>query len=134
MSRGQDFADAQLLAALREAADELGQPLTNGAYDAWQRQRDAAASPALLIRRFGSWRSACAAAGLEANTTRSTSRRWSDDDLARIVASYLRSPGASGSFAGYSEWAREQEDAPSGATLRQRGSWAEIKARAEALR
>lgn len=128
--RRPDFSDAQLLAALRAAAAELGEPVTSGGYDTWQRGRDEAASPALLIRRFGSWRAACQAAGLAVNATRSTTRRWSDDDVVAIVARYLASPGAGGSFADYSEWAREQTDVPSGATLRQRGSWADLKRRA----
>lgn len=131
--RSPDFSDDQLIAGLREAAAELGEPLTSGGYDAWQRRHDDAASPALLIRRFGSWRRACIEAGLQTNTTRSTSRRWSDADVVAIVARYLASPGASGSFADYSEWAKDQDDAPSGATLRQRGSWAEIKRQAVAL-
>lgn len=124
------FSEAELLAALRAAAAELGEPLTTGDYDAWQRGRDTAASPALLIRRFGSWRAACEAAGLSANATRSTSRRWSEDDLLAVVAAYLASDGATGSYADYSAWARTHEGAPSGATLRQRGSWADLKRRA----
>ncbi|HJQ04734.1 MAG TPA: hypothetical protein VJ872_04790 [Nocardioides sp.] len=131
--RGPDFTDDQLIAALRAAAAELGEPLTAGGYDAWQRGRPEAASPALLIRRLGSWRGACEAAGLSANSTRSTSRRWTDDEVVAIVARYLASPGATGSFADYSEWARSAADAPSGATLRQRGSWADIKKRAQGL-
>jgi hypothetical protein len=131
--RAPDFTDSQLIGGLREAAKELGEPLTNGAYDAWQRGRDRTASPALLIRRFGSWRAACEAAGLAANATRSTSRRWSEDDLAAAVAAYLSSADATGSYVDYSAWAREQPDAPSGAVLRQRGSWAEIKLRASKL-
>lgn len=130
--RGQAFSDVQLLDGLRSAAAELGVPLTNGDYDTWQRGRETAASPALLIRRFGSWRAACAAAGLSANATRSTTRRWSHDDLVAAVAAYLEVEGASGSFAGYSAWARMQEDAPSGATLRQRGRWADLKRQANA--
>ncbi|GAB4011272.1 homing endonuclease associated repeat-containing protein [Nocardioides ultimimeridianus] len=131
--RGPDFSDDQLIAGLRAAAAELGEPLTAGAYDTWQRGRSDAASPALLIRRLGSWRGACEAAGLRANSTRSTSRRWTDDEVVAIVARYLESPGATGSFADYSEWARVSADAPSGATLRQRGSWAAIKNRARGL-
>lgn len=130
--RTPDFSDGQLLEGLRAAAAELGEPLTNGAYDTWQRGRDIAASPALLIRRFGSWRAACEAAGLSANTTRSTSRRWSEEDLVAIVATYLASDGATGSFADYTAWAKTQDGAPSGATLRQRGSWADLKRRAQA--
>ncbi len=126
-----EYSDDQLAAGVAAAAAELGEPLTAASYDAWQRDHDAA-SPALVIRRFGSWNQACARAGVATNKTRSTSRRWSDEDVVAIVAAYLRSPGATGSFAGYSEWAKEQADAPSGATLRQRLPWAEAKARAVA--
>jgi hypothetical protein len=131
--RSPEFSDAQLLDALRTAAAELGEPLTNTDYDAWQRGRDDAASPALLVRRFGTWRAACEAAGLSANATRSTTRRWSEEDLVAAVAAYLATAGSTGSFADYSAWARVQEGAPSGATLRQRGSWAELKRRATGL-
>ena len=129
--RTPEFSTDQLLGALRAAAAELGEPLTSGAYDTWQRSRPEAGSPALLVRRFGSWRSACVAAGLEANTTRSTTRRWDEEEMVGIVARYLASPGATGSFADYSAWAREDSDAPSGATLRQRGSWSDLKRRAQ---
>ncbi|NHA00124.1 hypothetical protein G5V59_08030 [Nocardioides sp. W3-2-3] len=77
----------------------LGEPLTAASYDAWQRAHDAA-SPALLIRRFGSWKQACAQAGLASNKTRSTTRRWSDEDVVAIVADYLAAPGSTGSLRG----------------------------------
>lgn len=131
--RAPDFSDQQLVAGLAAAAAELGEPLTVGAYDTWQRAHDAA-SPALVIRRFGSWTQACARADVATNTTRSTSRRWSDDEVVAIVATYLGSPGSTGTFADYSAWAKAQEDAPSGATLRQRFPWAEVKDRAERMR
>lgn len=129
--RSPEFSEDQLIAGVAAAAAELGEPLTAAAYDAWQRAHDDAASPALLIRRIGSWNEACARAGVAANKTRSYSRRWTDDDVVAIVASYLRSPGATGSYADYSEWAKQQEGAPSGPTLRQRFSWAEVKKRAQ---
>jgi hypothetical protein len=128
--RSPEFSDAQLLDGLRAAAVELGEPMTNVDYDGWQRGQVAAGSPALLVRRFGSWRAACEAAGLSTNSTRSTSRRWSDDDLIAIVATYLASDEATGSFADYSRWAKAADGVPSGATLRQRGSWADFKRRA----
>lgn len=133
--RAQLFSDDRLAADLAAAAAELGEPLTATAYDAWQRGRDAA-SPALLIRRFGSWNAACERAGVATNKTRSTTRRWSDDDVVAIVADYLRSQEGSastGSFAGYTAWARTTPDVPSGATLRQRFAWADVKERARAL-
>ncbi|GAA4807572.1 homing endonuclease associated repeat-containing protein [Nocardioides caeni] len=127
--RAPDFSDDRLADDLAAAATDLGEPLTASGYDGWQRERDAA-SPALLIRRFGSWNEACARAGVATNKTRSTSRRWSDDDVVAIVRTYLTSPGSAGTFADYSAWAKEHDGAPSGATLRQRFSWAEVKRRA----
>lgn len=133
MSRRQEFSDERLLIDLASAAAAVGEPLTATAYDAWQRGRDAA-SPALLIRRFGSWNEACARAGVATNKTRSTTRRWSDSEVVEIVASYLRSPGSTGTFAGYTAWARAAGEVPSGATLRQRfPKWSEIKERAQQL-
>lgn len=129
--RTPEYADTQLLAALAAAAAQLGEPLTAGAYDTWQRGRADAASPALLVRRFGSWNEACARAGVATNATRSTSRRWSEADLVAAVAAYLSSPGSTGSFAGYAAWAKDHDGAPSGATLRQRYSWADLKERAQ---
>lgn len=131
--RTPDFSDEQLLAAIADAAAELGEPLTAGAYDTWQRGRSDAASPALVIRRFGSWIEACTRAGVATNKTRSTSRRWSDDEVVGIVASYLGSPGSTGTYADYSAWAQAQDGVPSGATLRQRFPWAVVKERAAAV-
>ena len=128
--RTPDYSDEQLLASIAAAAAELGEPLTAGTYDAWQRGRGDAGSPTLVIRRFGSWIEACTRAGVATNKTRSTSRRWTDDEVVGIVAAYLRSPGSTGSYADYSAWARTQDGVPSGATLRQRFPWAQVKERA----
>lgn len=132
--RAPTFSDDVLAAGLRAAAQDTGEPLAVGAYDVWRAGRDAASST-LVIRRFGSWTAACAAAGVTANKTRSTSRRWSDEDVLEIVARYLAEAlavGGSGSYAGYVAWAREQGGAvPSGPTLRQRSpAWNDLKARA----
>lgn len=129
------FSDDVLTAGLRAAAAEVGEPLAVGAYDAWRARTPGheAGSSTLVIRRFGSWNAACAAAGVATNKTRSTSRRWSDDDVLAIVARFLEEDG-SGSYAAYVGWARAQEPGtvPSGPTLRQRGAWAELKAGARA--
>ncbi|GGO84203.1 hypothetical protein GCM10011584_01200 [Nocardioides phosphati] len=138
------FSDDALAAGLRAAAAAVGEPLAVGAYDAWRSRTPAheAGSSTLVIRRFGSWTAACAAAGVATNKTRSTSRRWNDDDVLAIVARFLeecaaggarsdrRQVAGSGSYAAYVEWARAQEPGtvPSGPTLRQRGAWADLKA------
>jgi hypothetical protein len=126
------ISDDVLAAGLRTAADAVGEPLAVGAYDAWRARTPdhPAGSSTLVIRRFGSWNAACAAAGVATNKTRSTSRRWSDDDVLAIVARFLEEDPGSGSYAAYVGWARAQEPGtvPSGPTLRQRGAWAELKA------
>ncbi|MEQ6903654.1 hypothetical protein [Nocardioides sp. YIM 152588] len=123
--------DRDLLDALRAAATPDG-PLSTAAYE---RHREAAGGPSVawIIRRFGTWRSACAAAGLPTNAASARRATWSEDDLVAHVAAYLAdlAPRASGSFAGYAAWAKEHPGAPSGATVRARLPWAEAKRRAE---
>lgn len=143
--RAPTFTDDQLLAALRTAAAELGAPLPVTAYDVWRKaggSHDGAhgvahgadlPSGTLVIRRLGSWNAACEAAGVATNKTRSTSRRWTDDEVVAIVARYLTASGSTGSYAGYVEWARETEGVPSGPTLRQRFAWNDVKDRARGL-
>lgn len=130
--RAPTFSDERILAALREAAGTVGEPLAVTGYDAWRRDRDVPSST-LVIRRFGSWTAACTAAGVSSNKTRSTSRRWSDEEVLAAVAAYLTSEGSTGSYAGYVEWARVTEGAPSGPLLRQRGAWADLKRQAQRL-
>jgi hypothetical protein len=126
------FSDDVLAAGLRAAAAAVGEPLAVGAYDAWRARTPGheVGSSTLVIRRFGSWTAACAAAGVATNKTRSTSRRWSDDDVLAIIARFLDEDPGSGSYAAYVVWARAQAagTVPSGPTLRQRGAWAELKA------
>lgn len=139
--RAPTFTDDEIAAGLRAAAAVVGEPLTVTAYDAWRRGTGgvavATASSTLVIRRLGSWVAACQHAGLTTNTTRSTSRRWSDEEVVALVAAYLADDaeaGGSGSYAGYVAWARDparQGSVPSGPTLRQRyPTWNELKARA----
>lgn len=130
--RAPTFTDETILAGLRTAAAELGEPLVVTGYDVWRRDR-VAASSTLVIRRFGSWTTACTQAGVATNKTRSTSRKWSDADVLAAVAAYLASEGSTGSYAGYVEWARATEGAPSGPLLRQRGAWADLKKQAQQL-
>ncbi|TIC87890.1 hypothetical protein E8D34_06205 [Nocardioides sp. GY 10113] len=122
--------DRDLLDALRGAA-EPDRPLSTAAYE---RHRAGAGGPSVawIIRRFGTWRAACAAAGLPTNEPSARRATWSEEELVAHVASYLAAlaPGASGSFADYAAWAKAHPSAPSGATVRARLPWAEAKRRA----
>ena len=125
------YSEADLVEGLRAAAEHTGVPLTVKQYDGYRHaHQPELASGIWVIRHFGTWRSACERAGLEANSTRSTSSRWTDAQLLRAVADYLAEPGTTGSYAGYQDWARGTDGAPSGALLRARfGTWAEAKRR-----
>lgn len=118
-----------LLAGLRAAAAAQGEPLTFKGYDAYRAGADEELASAIwIVRKFGSWNSACERAGVKCNSTRSTSRKWSEAQLVEHVADYLQTPGVSGSYAGYDAWSRTVDGAPSGATLRATFPWAEAKA------
>ncbi|WP_141012725.1 homing endonuclease associated repeat-containing protein [Nocardioides sambongensis] len=123
------FTDDDLLAALRDAAG--GSALSTAAYE---RHRETAGGPSVawIIRRFGSWRAACTAAGLPTHARSARAATWTDEQLVAHVAAYLADlePGVRGSFAGYSAWATAQQGAPSGATVRARMPWADARRRA----
>ena len=125
------YAEADLIQGLRSAADHSGVPLTVKQYDGFrQAHQPHLASGIWVIRHFGTWRTACERAGLAANATRSNSSRWTDAQLLSAVAEYLAEPGTTGSYAGYQDWARGTDGAPSGALLRSRfGTWVEVKQR-----
>ena len=124
----QKYSDDQLVAGVRAAARAQGEPLTVQAYDAHRASAPELASGQLVVRRFGTWRQACERADVATNSTRSTSRRWTSDELVSWVAAYLASPGSPGSLNGYTAWARETDEAPSGPTLRNAfPRWAEVK-------
>ena len=104
-----------MIEAVRAAAAEVacGKPLTKTAYDAYQREHGGP-SGIWLIRHFGTWRGAVLSAGLPANARMGRRAQYSDGDLADAVASYLASPGATGTYAGYEELGRGRAAARAG--------------------
>lgn len=126
--RRPDFTDDHITAVLREAAARAGDPLSVAQYDAGRHEP----SSARIIQRFGSWSSACAAAGLSTRSaSRTYTRAFDETTVAAAVARYLAEPGCTGSYAGYAAWAQRIEGAPSAQTVRNTlGSWAQAKAAA----
>lgn len=121
------YSEHDILGALRAAAGEVGEPLTVDRYHAHQSAHGGPTS-VLIIQRHGTWNAACAEAGLKVNPRRAGSRRrWTRDDVAAYVATYLRAQG-SGSYTGYAAWAKETAGAPSAQTVRNTfGGWAAAK-------
>jgi hypothetical protein len=121
------WSDEAIFQALQAAAT-FSYPLTTTAYADLVRVGEVQGpSVPLISSRLGTWKGACAKAGIEAGGTGGGyESRWSDEDLIASVASYLRRPGSTGTAVGYDEW--RSEDLPSFQTLRSRlGPWNEIK-------
>lgn len=128
------WSDEAILDAIRNAA-LYEFPLTTNAYaELLSQGQIKGPSMPRIWQRFGSWTSACEAAGVVAGQTmrRHYESRWSDDDLLRIVRRYLLDPEAPTSATRFDEWKRAcAPDGPSFQTLRNRfGSWTEAKRRA----
>ncbi|MEO9222092.1 MAG: hypothetical protein ABI251_10025 [Mycobacteriaceae bacterium] len=123
-----DYSDADVVAALRSAASQSGDPMSVAQYDAGAFEP----SSSRIIQRFGSWSAACAAAGLRTRAaTRRYRPRWDVEAVTQAVSQYLASPGASGSYAGYASWAKNADGVPSAQTVRNvLGGWAQAKAAA----
>lgn len=128
MPRRQSFTDDQILAALRAAAGRCGEPLSHSRYDSVSREV-AGPSSARIIQRFGSWRRACAAAGVAAGSpARRYTPRWDRAGVRAAVVDYLASEDCAGTYADYEGWARAGPDRPSGATVRNiLGGWQAAK-------
>lgn len=129
------FSDEAILEHIRRAAQLAGQPLTVRKYEIAREQFDGASAP-LVLQRFGSWRAACAQAGVAHGqpVRPNYARRWTREQLVASVAEYLLADGARGSFAHYEVWARQRSGTPSGQTIRaQLGRWSKAKSDALAL-
>ena len=127
----QAYSDTQILQALRAAAALTGEPMSHRRYDAVA-GRVTGPSSARIIQRFGTWRSACTAAGV---TTGATSReyrpKWDSSTVAAAVAAYLAWEESTGTYTDYQAWARGHSDRPSGPTVRNiMGGWNEAKSAA----
>jgi len=127
--REETFAGEDVLAALRAAAEAVGEPLSHAKYDGVS-QAVGGPSSVRIIQRFGTWRNACQAAGVQAGSAsqRVYQRRWTEEDALGWVARYLRSDDARGTFADFDRWARANPGAPSANTVRNMfGSWSAAK-------
>ena len=124
------YTDREIARALRTAARMAGEPLSVGKYD---KIRDAFEGPSAirLIQRFGSWSSACAAAGVKSGEAkRSYARKWERAQIVDLVKRYLAEKRKV-SFTDFSLWLKQVPASPSPATCRNVGiSWSSLLASA----
>jgi hypothetical protein len=128
------YSDAELIAFLREAGAAVGATLSGKAYDAFARRRrtsDGRRWPTkqTAMSRFGSWRAAVQAAGLDTHPSsgvglRERFRREQCVEAVRLVGERLERPPSRGE---YERCARESAgELPSVSTVGVRcGGWSE---------
>lgn len=126
--------DEDVLAGLRQAAVELGDPLVADRYDTYAPSRGLLGS-VRIIQRWGTWNAACVAAGLRINAGRAVyRRRWTEAEMLEHVANYLQTEDCRGSYAGYDDYARRVPEAPSSQTVRNAfGNWSNMKSAAQQI-
>lgn len=128
LGRQRVYTDEQMLEHLLRVWNSLSeQTRATGLGPALYRALAGEGSPssALYDRRFGSWRAACEAAGIQAApSNRSHYTRVENQALLEAVAAYLRTGDST--YRGYMEWAQRTGN-PSGSTIRNRlGRWPDV--------
>jgi hypothetical protein len=128
------YSDEELLQLLREANEAIGGVLTTGAYNDFAKGRSFAdgrpwPTQQTHFHRFGSWRKALRAAGLEANPSSAIAgqRLFDVNQCIDAVRHVRREIGAVPTVSEYEEIATKSRGAlPSSATVRNRcGTWSE---------
>lgn len=112
----------------RIAAKPGGTPLRTTFYDA---HRSAGMIGSVRAeQRFGTWRQACHAAGVESmpSIRKTYTRRWCDDDLHAVLDRYVVEAWGTWSYARFDAWLRTQPGAPSAQTVRNQlgGKWQDL--------
>lgn len=125
--RSRTWTDTMILNALRAAAVAGAAPSAI----TW-RYTGKHPSVTVIVTRFGSWNTACTAAGLHVHRAPYDRAATPDDELIGYVAEYLDAepptPKDRGGIRGYTRWARTNH-APGPGALRARfGSWSRAKA------
>lgn len=121
----QRYTDAQLIAAIKEVAMRIDGKLSVLKYDHLRTM--AQASSALIIQRFGSWRSATEMAKIHSNTgNRIYQRQFTQADAILVTKQYLAST-TKPSYQDFAHWLKAQPGAPSAQTCRNlAGSWQQL--------
>lgn len=124
------WSDEQILEVIRRAAT-YEYPITVKQFEHLRSIGEIAAPSAPLVyTRFGGWRAACEAAGVESGETLRDSyeSRWTDADLLRFAGQFLADESSDGTFGGFEIWLSLDVDRPSAPTMRNRlGRWSDIK-------
>jgi len=132
------YDDAAMRTALARATDAGATTIT--AYREWRDTPAGEGSPptALLIMRYGSWRQARAAAGLESSSTTGRRRTFTDAEIYGAVNRFVVACESNGLYPSanqYETWSKAVGGVPTLSTVRQRtnSTWLETVATARSI-
>lgn len=121
----QRYTNTDLIAAIKEVAMRIDGKLSVLKYDNLRTLTQP--SSALIIQRFGSWRSATEMAKINANTgNRVYRRQFTKADAILVTKKYLAST-TKPSYQDFAHWLKTQPDTPSAQTCRNlAGTWQQL--------
>jgi hypothetical protein len=121
----QRYSDADIEQALKRVSAKIPGPISVTRYE--NNRLATEPSSALLIQRFGSWRSACGFAKVETYpASRSYKSQHSQAEVIKLVKIYLAQQ-TKPSYKGFADWLKAQPAAPSAQTCRNLvGSWQQL--------
>lgn len=133
------FTDEECFDALRRAAKRVGEQegkedgeygvLTMVLYSENSDPEDPKRST--IQKRFGTWQTACNLAGVpsgEPIPRRVYVKKWTHDDMVKVMERFFTEVGVFGSMRQYEDWARTVPGTPTQATVRSHfGSWTKVK-------
>lgn len=128
-TRGRVHTEESMLKSLRRA-DRAG-ARTIQAYREWRSDVSSAPSVPLLVMRYGSWRAARTAAGLDTVVAGTPPKLFTDADIHSAVSRFVRACKQSGAYPSaraYDNWARVVGGVPMLSTVRTRtnSSWIDL--------
>lgn len=128
------FNDEDCFEALRKASKRVGKNdeygvLTMDLYS--EKADDEDPKRSTIQKRFGTWQTACELAGVPSGDPiprRVYVKKWTHEDMVKIVEQFFADKGVFGSMRQYAEWARDVPNTPTLATVRSHfGSWTKVK-------
>lgn len=127
------FDDEVMRSALVKAASSGA--VTISAYREWRETPEGTGSPSvpLLIMRYGSWKQARSAAGLDSSATTGRGKTFTDTEILAAVRRFVDACEAAGKYPSanqYDNWAKAVGGLPALSTVRQRtnSTWLDVVA------
>lgn len=119
-SKDINYSNSNILSAIRQAASEVGEPLTRNDYQTWQNTKCSSYPAVETIHNRLSWGTACEKAGVRYGSS------VKDEDIHSAIRRAAANQGEPLTVQEYGNWRKKaNKKAPSPSTIHKRFGWAE---------